>query len=126
MTRRCLLTLLLAGCGARGEPAPQTLPAADAGTVKLADSLVLTLGDGNTVWMTEGRRGSDTAGAACVERTLEVRRGDRRLKVTLLYTLSAPTRIDDSTFRADLFRDCARMSAYRINVRDGMPYRIPE
>lgn len=126
MKRRLLSLVLLAACGARGEPAPRTLPAADAGTVRLADSLVLTLADGNSVWMTEGRRGTDAAGAGCLERTLEVRRGDRRLKVPLLYTLEAPTRIDDTTFRAELYRDCVRMSAYRVSVRDAMPYRIPE
>ena len=124
--RRLLLALAAAGCGARGEPAPVSRPQADDGPVRMADSLVLTAASGVTVWLTEGRRGADSSGTPCIERTVEIRRDSSRLKIPLLYTRSAPTLLDDSTLRAELFRDCRPVAAYRVSLRDGMPRRIPE
>lgn len=118
--------LALAACGARGEPGPGGLPAVDAGPVLLADSLVLTLPVGATIWLTEGRRAADSAGTACVERSVEIRRDSLRRKVPLLYTGSLPTALDDSTFTAELFRDCRASATYRVNVRDGQPHRISQ
>jgi hypothetical protein len=116
--------LLLAGCGARGEPSPGATPAVDQDPVRAADSLVLTLGSGATVWLTEGRRATDSSGATCVERSVEIRRDSIRLKVPLLYTGSTPTALDDSTFKAELFRDCRPSASYKVNVRDAQPHRI--
>lgn len=119
------LGLCLAGCGARGEPPPTTLPPVDAGTVHLPDSLVLTMPGGATVWLTEGRKRADSTGTECIERTIEVRRENYRMKVPLLYTLDLPTVLDDTSFRALLSRGCSRMDAYRVFIRDAMPYKIP-
>jgi hypothetical protein len=116
---------LVAGCGARGEPAPGAPPAAIESVV-VADSMVLSAPGGVTVWFTEGRRGADSAGAGCVERTLEIRRDTSRIKVPLLYTTSVPTLLNDSTMRAELSRDCTLFGSYRVGLRDGMPYRIRE
>ncbi len=116
----------LGGCGGRGEPGPGAPPAADAGAVRAADSLVLVAPGGVTVWLAEGRRGADSSGAVCLERSLEIRRDSSRLKVPLLYTRAAPTLLDDSTLRAELWRDCRPMAAYRVSLRDGMPYRLPK
>jgi hypothetical protein len=120
------LAAVIAGCGARGEPPPTTLPPVDAGTVQLPDSLVLTLPGGNTIWLTEGRRSADSTGKECVERSIEVRRESYRLKVPLLYTLDLPTPLDDTSFKAELYRGCLRMDSYRVLVRDGMPYKLPQ
>ncbi len=117
---------MISGCGARGEPPPTTLPPADAGTVQLPDSLLLSMPGGNTVWLTEGRKGADSTGKACVERSVEVRRGEYRFKVPLLYTRDTAIVLDDTSFRAELSRGCHRIASYRVNLRDGMPYRIPE
>lgn len=121
----CSTPVVVAGCGARGEPPPTTLPPVDAGTVQLPDSLVLTLPGGATVWLAEGRKSADSTGKECVERSIEVRRDSYRLKVPLLYTLDLPTVLDDTSFRAELSRGCTRMDSYRVNVRDGMPYKLP-
>ena len=126
-TRRVLASaMIIAGCGARGEPPPNTLPPVDAGTVQLPDSLVLTLAGGNTIWLSTGRRGADSTGKECVERSVEVRRASYRFKVPLLYTIKAPVPLDDTSFRAELYRDCARMASYRVLLKDGMPYRLPQ
>lgn len=116
--------LLLAACGARGEPAPDARPGLDEGPPRAGDSLVLTLGSGATIWLTEGRRASDLSGAKCIERSVEIRRDSVRLKVPLLYTGSAPIALDDSTFKAELFRDCRPSASYKVNVRDAQPHRI--
>ena len=115
----------LAACGARGEPAPADLPPVDTVSVRAADSLVLTLQGGATVWFTEGRKGADSSGATCVERTIEIRRDTVRLKVPLLYARTAPTRVDDTSFVAELSLGCRPMSRYRVSIRDGMPRKLP-
>ena len=127
MTRRlALLAGLAAGCGARGEPPPDGPPVPDTRAVlpQPADSMVLTAPGGVTVWLTEGRPGSDSTGAACYERTIEIRRDTARLKVPLLYTVTVPVLLDDSTLRAELARDCRPTTSYRVSLRDGMPHKI--
>ena len=129
MTRQAMvlaaaLSMLLAACGARGEPAPGAVPEVEQAPPVVADSLVLTLAGDATVWLAEGRRAADSAGAPCFERSVEIRRDSVRIKVPLLFTGSLPTRVDDSTFRAELFRDCRPESAYLINIKDGMPHKI--
>jgi hypothetical protein len=120
------LVVLAAACGARGEPPPGELPPVGIRVSSLADSLVLSAPAGVTVWLTEGRRGGDSTGATCLERTIEIRRDSVRLKVPLLYTLSAPTLLDDSTIKAELSLDCRPGASYRVGFRDGMPHKIPQ
>jgi hypothetical protein len=124
MTRGVVLagSLLLAGCGARGEPAPGTPPAAEtAAPPLLSDSLVLSAPGGVTVWLTEGRRATDATGNECLERTLEIRHDTTRIKVPLLYTVSTPVLLDDSTLRAELAHNCQRAEPYRVSLRTGRP-----
>ena len=119
------LLVLAAACGARGEPPPGDLPPVDTlAPPAAADTLVLTAPGGVTVWLTEGRRGSDSTGISCFERTIEIRRDSVRLKVPLLYTLSAPTLLDDSTIRAQLSLDCRPGAGYQVGLRDGMPHKM--
>lgn len=121
-----VLAALAAGCGARGEPPPDGPPVPDtrAALPQPADSMVLTAPGGVTVWLTEGRPGSDSTGAACYERTIEIRRDTTRLKVPLLYTVTVPVLLDDSTLRAELARDCRPTTSYRVSLRDGMPHKV--
>jgi hypothetical protein len=121
-----LLMAMAAGCGARGEPPPDGPPVPDARAAlpQPADSLVLTAPGGVTVWLTEGRRSSDSAGTACYERTIEIRRDTSRLKVPLLYTVTVPVLLDDTTLKAELARDCRPTASYRVSLRDGMPHKI--
>jgi hypothetical protein len=127
MTRHAALLgslILLSACGARGEPAPGALPAVEQAPPVVADSLVLTMAGGATVWLAEGRRAVDSAGVACFERSVEIRRDSVKLKVPLLFTGSLPTKLTDSVFRAELFHNCRPESAYKISIRDGMPHKI--
>ena len=120
------LILLAAACGARGEPPPGELPPVADVAASAPDSLVLTTPEGVTVWLTEGRRAADSAGATCFERTIEIRRDSVRLKVPLLYTLTAPVLVDDTTIRAQISLECRPGASYRIALRDGMPHKIPQ
>jgi hypothetical protein len=121
-----LLATLAAGCGARGELPPDGPPVPDTRAVlpQPADSMVLTAPGGVSVWLTEGRRASDSAGTACYERSIEIRRDTSRLKVPLLYTVTVPVLLDDSSFKAELARDCRPTTSYRVGLRDGMPHKI--
>ena len=117
------LTLILIAGGAGGEPesgAPPT-PQADAAP---ADSLILSAPGGVTVWLAEGRRGTNPAGDTCFERTLEIRRDSSRIKVPLLYTISTPVLLDDSTLRAELASNCRPGAAYRVSLTTGRPTPI--
>ena len=124
-----LASLALAGCGARGEPGPGTPPAVEAAAaVQLADSLILTTREGVSVWLAEGRPSRDSAGHGCLERTLEIHRDTTRIKVPLLYTITPPTLLDDSTLRAQLARGCRPAEVYQVNLRTGqpVPFRGPQ
>ncbi|HEU5218047.1 MAG TPA: hypothetical protein VFU23_05275 [Gemmatimonadales bacterium] len=119
-----MIALVLAACGARGEPAPGSLPEADQGPPQMADTLVLSLPGGAAVWLAEGRRARDSAGTPCVERSVEIRRDSVKLKVPLLFTGSIPTMLDDTTIRAELFSNCRPSGVYKVGVRDGLPHRM--
>jgi hypothetical protein len=122
------LTALAAGCGGEQaarpparQPAEESRPTIRATPVS-TDSLVLTLGGGAEVWFTSLRQGKDSAGTACIERAVEVRRDSVRLPVPLLYTRETPLPLNDSQFRAVLYRDCVPFAVYRVGAADGMPH----
>ena len=116
--------VLALGC-ARGEPAPGVPPAAPSAPVEMKDSLVLSAPGGVTIWMTEGRPATDSKGATCIERSLEIRRDSNKVRVPLLYTVSAPTLKDDSTLRAELAKNCHPGDVYHVNLRTGQPTKVP-
>jgi hypothetical protein len=76
---------------------------------------------GVDVWFTASREARDRTGAECRERVLEIRREGRRLGVPLLYTGSAPTRLNDTTLQANLWLDCRPIATYRVDLRTGRP-----
>lgn len=110
----------LAACGPAEEPPPPIeagLPVATAPEAALASRPV----PGVEIWFMEGRPAHDSTGFECVERTLEIRDSTGTRRVPLLYTLDAPTRLDDSSVRAQVFLHCQPGQAYRINLRTGLP-----
>jgi hypothetical protein len=88
-----------------------------------ADSLALRTRRGVEVWYTLARESRDSAGAACVDRGLEIRDGARRTPVPLLYTRDTPRLINDSTVSARLWTNCVAGPEYRVNLRSGQPVR---
>lgn len=126
MKRRLLLSgIVLTACGTNGEPAPGPPPVVDAAAAPTpADSQILSAPNGVTIWLTEGRRATDPGGTPCLERTLEIRRDTARIKVPLLYTISTPVLLNDTTLRARLARNCQPSDTYRVDLRTGRP--IPE
>jgi hypothetical protein len=127
MTRRFLLVgtivTLAAGCDSRQKiKAPET-PGASAEPTAPADSLVATAPGGIEIWFTLSRDGKAADGTACVDRTLEIRRGGSRVPVPLLYTGTAPEILNDTTMRARLSDHCAPGDAYLVDLRTGRPTR---
>ena len=116
----------LPGCGAHGEPAQRAVPAVSAELPPPADSLILTAGNGTTVWFAEGRKSTHSDGSTCYERTLEIRRDTVRLKVPLLYTLAVPELEGDTAMVADLYSNCRAAAKYRVTLKDGRPVRVME
>ena len=119
-----LTALGAAACGANGEPPPGAPPAAETPAHAVADSMILSAPGGISVWLTEGRRAADSAGNGCLERTLEIRHDTTRIKVPLLYTVSPPVLLNDTTLRAELANNCRAGDAYRVDLRTGRPTRI--
>jgi len=89
------------------------------------DTLVLTVGRFG-IWLAEGRTARDSAGVACVERSVEIRTDSTRIKVPLLYTTRPPTRIDDDHLRAELVRDCRVIGIYRVELASGRPTKLAD
>jgi hypothetical protein len=116
-----LVAAVAFGCGDREQARPaesaSTQPAAP------ADSLVATAPGGVEIWFTLAREGKATDGTTCTDRTLEIRRGDTRVPVPLLYTGTAPEIVNDTTMRARLSDHCAPGDAYLVDLRSGRPVR---
>ncbi len=99
------------------------VPAAAAPAQVPPDSLALRTREGVELWFTLAREDRDSAGAACVERGLEIRDGTRRTPVPLLYTRDVPRVVNDSTVSARLWTACAAGPVYRVSLRTGQPIR---
>lgn len=118
--RIALAALLLSACrpGQRPRVNGETGDAS-----KPSDSLVISNADGVEVWFTLARVAQGPDGKTCVERGLEIRRGETRVQVPLLYTGTPPVLLDDSTVRALLWNHCRPVDAYRVDLRSGRPLR---
>lgn len=119
--------LLLAACGDRPPPANG---GDGAGRAPLdpapADSLALVAGTTTEVWFVAGQEAVAADGTTCYVRGLEIRDGDARRGVPLVYTLEAPTAIDDTTMRVVQYRECRPAGAYRVDYATASPRRLPE
>ncbi len=117
-----MAALLLCACrgGQRSRPNGET---GDIETARPADSLVLSAAGGVQVWFTLARAAQGPDGKSCLERGLEIRRGETRVQVPLLYTGTPPVLLDDSTMRALLWNHCRPVDAYRVDLRSGRPLR---
>ena len=56
---------------------------------------------------------------------MEIRQAGRRTPIPLLYTGAAPALVNDSTIRARVWLRCVPGSAYLVNLRTGVPTRVP-
>ena len=110
---------LLLGCGG-DRPPPKVAAAMDSVP---PDSLVATAPGGVQVWFTLARRATSPDGAPCMDRAIEIRRGDTRVQVPLLYTGTAPELVNDSTLRARLSNQCRPGDAYLVDLNTGRPVR---
>jgi hypothetical protein len=115
-----MLALMTVACSGQ-KPKDPPASAADSTAPAPADSLALTINDSTQLWFVAGRADTAETGAVCQEHLLELRHGDRRTSVPLLYTMAPPTRLDDTTLRAALYRHCAVASWYQVDVRTGLP-----
>lgn len=111
-----------AASGAGGERVDSVRAVGD--TAPAGDSLALALPDGASLRFAAPRPGHDSAGRACVERSLAIERHGRRYIVPLLYTAEPPTRVDDTTARVHLRRDCRPGDLYDIDLRTAQPRRV--
>jgi hypothetical protein len=113
------LALALASC----RSVERQRQAGGAKTPDPPDSLVVTNSDGVEVWFTLARAAKGSDGKSCVERGIEIRHGDTRVKVPLLYTGAPPVLINDSTIRARLWNHCRPGDAYTVDLTSGRPVR---
>jgi hypothetical protein len=109
----------LLGCG--GAAGERHTRGDTSSSVAPADSLVLRNAAGIEVWLALARTAADASGKMCVERGLEIRNGQSRVRVPLLYTGSPPVLLNDSTIRAILWTHCQPGEAYLVNLRNGQP-----
>lgn len=118
-----LLLAHAAGCSERDKPGTADAGSPSAESPAPADSLVATAPGGVEVWFTLAREGKAADGTTCIDRTLEIRRGDTRIQVPLLYTGAAPEIVNDTTMRARLSDNCVPGDAYLVDLRTGRPVR---
>jgi hypothetical protein len=116
-----LLVTALASCSPK--EAKQEEPAGLATLSPGTDTMVLRMPDGAEAWYTGFMLDTASTGEPCYERTVEIRRGQTRTPVPLLYTMGELEVLDDTTLRAALVRDCARHDTYLVNTRTAQPRR---
>jgi hypothetical protein len=116
-----VLATLWACAGRAGDRQASAADSASAG--RPPDSLAVSDGAGVEIWFTFARKDQSAEGASCVERALEIRRGDAHIKVPLLYTGAPPVLLNDSTLRARLWNHCRPEGAYLVDLRSGQPVR---
>jgi hypothetical protein len=114
-----ILGLVLWGCGGATER-PSAAPA-KAEPAAPADSLALRAPGGVELWYTLARSGQSADGTPCVDRALEIRRGESRIPVPLLYTGTPPELVNDTTVRARLSNQCVPGASYLVSLRTGRP-----
>lgn len=115
--------MLLVACAGK----PETPPAAavtEAIPPRPSDSLVLTTRQGVEVWFTDSRPAKDSAGGACTERVMQIRRDGRKVAVPLLYTGSAPKLVNDTTIEAPIWLNCRPGNVYQVDLKTGRPVRV--
>ena len=117
-----LLVGLVSGC-ARRTPAPSSADSV-VQAARPEDSLVLAAPGGVEVWFTDARPARDSAGHACVERVMQIRRDSQRIAVPLLYTGSTPRLVDDTTIEAPIWLNCHPGNVYRVDLKTGRPVRV--
>ncbi len=117
------VSVLTMACNAPGDDKVEQGAAESAQAPALGDSLVATAPGGVEIWFTLSREGKAADGTPCTDRTMEIRRGDTRVPVPLLYTGAAPELVNDSTIRARLSNLCAPGDAYLVDLRSGRPVR---
>lgn len=122
--RKCSVLLPAALIACAEQPAPPPVPAAVEPVYP--DSLVLRTPEGHEIWLTDVRRAADSAGAECLERSVEIRTDSSRTRVPLLYTREAPTQIDPRHVRAELSRDCRTVAVYRVELATARPIRMAD
>jgi hypothetical protein len=110
-------------CNTRGAESPEQGTAEVTRVAAPAESLVATVPGGVEIWFTLAREAKAADGTPCTDRTIEIRRGDTRVPVPLLYTGSAPEVVNDSTIRARLSNQCVPGDAYLVDLRTGRPVR---
>jgi hypothetical protein len=113
----------LLACGSRPDDERSTAAVASATLEEPADSLISTTPKGVEIWFTIAREARGAGGKQCVERGLEIRHGETRVKVPLLYTGATPMLINDSTMRAVLWTHCEPGDSYLVDLRSGRPVR---
>lgn len=127
MTTRALSLLLvgLMACGG-SERHADAEPAEEEGMVSSgsSDSLALRTPGDQEIWFVGSRPAADSAGTVCVERTMQIREGDRKINIPLLYTGSAPRLVNDSTIEAAIWLHCRPGNLYQVNLRTGQPVRV--
>ncbi|MEO8448859.1 MAG: hypothetical protein ABI647_03655 [Gemmatimonadota bacterium] len=124
-TRLAVLAALLAACADRPRPAQTAVaPPAAAVSQSPGDSLVLSLERGASIWLTEERIGHDSAGTACSERSVEIRRDSTRIRVPLLYTRSPVKPAGTGFVLAVLSTSCRPLAEYRVDLATGRPIKV--
>lgn len=118
-----VLVAILAGCGGGKGNAPAVDTTAATPATPPAE-LALNAPNGVEIWFTDSRHAIDSAGTACVERVMQIRRDGKQIAVPLLYTGAKPTLVNDSTIEAAIWLHCRPGNVYRVNLRTGIPERV--
>lgn len=117
-----LVGLAMLACRAEAPP-----PADDTAAETVPpDSLAMVTASGTEVWFVAGQEARAVDGTSCYVRGLEIRAGETRRGIPLVYTLEAPTPLDDTTMKVVQYRDCRPTGSYRVDYATASPRRLPD